>query len=110
MVLTDEQKIEVCKYYENNPDRLGATEIEGYAQQDVANLLVSIAGSGGLTMDKVEDYRRRIESHFLQRESNVIQEKGISYKRQIILIIIGAIIGAIIFNLDRIIRFLISLF
>ena len=106
MVLTDEQKVEICKYYENNPDELGTTDITGYDQQDVANLLVSITGSGGLTMDKVEDYRRKIESHFLQRESNVIQKKGISYKRAIIIIILTAIIT----NIDRITKFIISLF
>ncbi len=106
MALTDEQRVEICKYYENNPNRLGATHIVGYDNRDVANLLISIAGSGGLTMDKVEDYRRRIEAHFLQRESNVIQEKGISYKRIIIVIILTAIIT----NIDRITKFIISLF
>ncbi|MFH1326666.1 MAG: hypothetical protein ABIH59_00885 [archaeon] len=106
MVLTDEQKIQICDYYINNQDKLGTTEIEGYDSQDIANLLVSITGGGGLTIGKVEDYKRKIESHLLNKKSNVIQEKGLSYKRAIIIIILTAIIT----NLDRIIKFVISLF
>jgi len=106
MALTDEQKIEICDYYINNQDKLGTTEIGGYNSQDIANLLVSITEGGGLTIGKVENYKRKIESHLLKKKSNVIQEKGISYKRAIIIIILTAIIA----NIDRIIKFLISLF
>jgi len=55
MSLTNKDKIEICKYYEENHDKLGTTKIEGYEPQDVANFLVSILGEGGGTIRKVED-------------------------------------------------------
>lgn len=109
MTLTDKQKINVCKYWEENQDDLGKTDIDGYVQQDVANLLVSIAGDGGLTIGKVENYRKKIETHGLQKQSYEVQKKQGSYKKEIIIILITAFATALVSNIDRIFHWLNSL-
>ena len=106
MSLTDEEKIRICKFWEEKPDLLGEDVSDNYNHEDIANLLILIAGSGGLTIDKVERYRRKIEAHQMQKESNEIQKSQSSYKRDILIAVITAIVTSIITNIDRIIKWM----
>ncbi len=105
-MLLDDEKIKICNFWLTYPDQLGETPEGLYNQEDVANLLVSIAGSGGLTLDKVESYKIKIESLIIQKESHNIQKKGISYRRDVLLIIITAIVTLIFSNISKIYNFL----
>jgi len=98
MVLNDKQKIKLCRKIIKNPRLLGKTNINGYNSQDLAGFISHLGdrNNNRLSIGIVEDYKRELESHI----------NSISYKRVIIIIILTAIIT----NLDRIIKIIISLF
>ena len=100
--MDEKEKIEICNFWIRYPSMLGDNPMEK-DEDDIANLLCSIAGSGGLTIGKVEDYKMRLEKHLLQKEANELQKKSISFKRTILIIIITVIVTAVISNIDRII-------
>ncbi len=102
MSLTDKQKIRLCKKIIHSPNLLGSTNIKGYDPQDLAEFISYLGDKNGnqLSIGIVEDYKRELENH----------AHSISYKRDIVSGIIGGIIGITLSNLDRIIRFFVSLF
>lgn len=108
MVLTDEQKIEVCDYWLENPDKAGITEIKGYNGRDVLYLEVAISKGGGISYLDIENYKRGLEKHIMLKESVAAQKKGLSTKRTILIIVVTALAAAFLSNIDRIISFVAS--
>lgn len=66
------------------------------SEEEKNNLLIEIVD---LDIAGLEGYKRDLESH-------IIKKKGVSYKREIIIVIVTIIVTAIISNIDRIIKFL----
>jgi len=108
MVLTNKQKIGICKFWEENPQTIGADITLGNIDEDDLDLFIDIISgeNGKLTLKKIEDYRRKIESEEREKESHEMQKKELSYKKAIILILITAFVS----NIDRIVKFIINLF
>jgi hypothetical protein len=105
--MDDKEKIKLCDFWIDSPEYFGENPT---GETAIDNLIDVIAGEGGkLTLKKVEEYKRKLEKHLLDKEAVSLQKKGVSYKREIIIIIITAIVSSIISNIDRILRWIFSL-